>query len=828
MPPTDRSGPGSSYLARGGSTRANPAGTRFWVQVYQKDQNGSHEPNETNKICTYFGHAWTPLVVTTSADGKRAVSVDKLGGIHVWNTRTAEPIWVIDTSEVERIYKVAWTPSGDGLLFGVERDGNKWERNDYGRLTHELVVNPRHVRQLRPQDRPIDSPFKINYAAAVSAVGALPEGAVREGGLGYISAILRLPKQPKWGQQPDEVIYIAGDLTGQLVGVAIDSRGSARVLREFLGHRNFITSIAQNPNGSLLATASTEGAVRIWNLDYVAPVGDIDFLFRGNQVLDVPEGSLAAKSVPPIVKTNRIMTFDGTSFYESRSRKLRGVYRPGQRVRLGMIRNNKTKFETNVTLASRPPHVEPLLSFVYTRQDEWVIWSPAGYFDSSSRGDQLIGWHINRNRDEAAEFLEAAQYQKLQQPLIVDDLFVRRSLTKALLRHSTVNKHETPLPDDPRMPASPRTKQDLLNEPPRARLLRPTGGEVFKHNVIEAEVEAILPTVPGAKAAEAVDRVEFKINGRIVKGVQRAAGSNRYTGELELNPGKNQLEATAYGSNGAKSQVAAATFDYDDGSKTALPNLYVLTIGVSEHAHCGNLVYAHKDARDFGNAWLEQKEKGLYRDVFVRELTNKNATKDKILEGLFWLEQRTTAKDLAIIFFAGHGLHDKKTGVYYLIAHDTDPKALRIKGIPQSTLSGVVHDSLKCKTALFVDACFSSDVIRQGGRVPTVDITELTNSDHPRVVWKDCGAFVLASSASNQVSIEKKEWENGAFTEALLKVLVDGKGDIPHNGETDSVIDEVELSRFVKQEVSQLTKKKQTVFSETSRNWKTNGLVKIK
>ncbi|MGH8657627.1 MAG: hypothetical protein ACREV4_03860 [Gammaproteobacteria bacterium] len=44
---------------------------------------------------------------------------------------------------------------------------------------------------------------------------------------------------------------------------------------------------------------------------------------------------------------------------------------------------------------SKPPRAE---------DRQWIVWTPDGFYDSSEYGDNYVGWHINRTRDQAADF----------------------------------------------------------------------------------------------------------------------------------------------------------------------------------------------------------------------------------------------------------------------------------------------------------------------------------------------------------------------------------------------------------------------------------------
>ena len=50
---------------------------------------------------------------------------------------------------------------------------------------------------------------------------------------------------------------------------------------------------------------------------------------------------------------------------------------------------------------------EVLALFIDRDLRRWVAWNPDGFFSSQGGGDSLIGYHINRGRDQAGEFVGA-------------------------------------------------------------------------------------------------------------------------------------------------------------------------------------------------------------------------------------------------------------------------------------------------------------------------------------------------------------------------------------------------------------------------------------
>jgi hypothetical protein len=44
-------------------------------------------------------------------------------------------------------------------------------------------------------------------------------------------------------------------------------------------------------------------------------------------------------------------------------------------------------------------------------QKRWVLWTPEGYYTASPGAEDLIGWHVNRGPDQAADFYPAATFR---------------------------------------------------------------------------------------------------------------------------------------------------------------------------------------------------------------------------------------------------------------------------------------------------------------------------------------------------------------------------------------------------------------------------------
>lgn len=54
---------------------------------------------------------------------------------------------------------------------------------------------------------------------------------------------------------------------------------------------------------------------------------------------------------------------------------------------------------------------ELLAFFPHKDRKRWVLWTPGGYYDCSPGAEDLIGWHINNGKDQAADFFPAGRFR---------------------------------------------------------------------------------------------------------------------------------------------------------------------------------------------------------------------------------------------------------------------------------------------------------------------------------------------------------------------------------------------------------------------------------
>ncbi len=429
-----------------------------------------------------------------------------------------------------------------------------------------------------------------------------------------------------------------------------------------------------------------------------------------------------------------------------------------------------------------------LLLTLYAHPDNnrWVLFTPSGYYDASSGAEGLFGWHLNNGADNASYFFPASKFRnKYYRPDVIDNILQTIDIDEAV-RIANISSNRK------------QNTTEILNMlPPVVSIIKPYHHQEFTKQNITIEYTALSPS------GESITNVKFLIDGRpyeTQRGFKPVGTSNNSTKTITIPKQDVMLQVLAQNRHGwsepAKVHIKwnGQTVKQSDLLK---PTLYVLAIGVSDYQNDAyDLNYAAQDARDFSSVMQAQKG-GLYKDVVIKTLTDSEATKNDILDGLDWIQKECTSRDLAMIFIAGHGINDN-IGSFYYLPYEADVERLRRTGLIFSEFK-YTTSAVAGKIILFVDACHSGNVM--GGRRGVPDVNSLVNE----LSDAESGAVVFTSSTVKQFSLEDAKWSNGAFTEALIEGM-NGKADLFDKGK----ITVKTLDAYISERVKELTGGKQS------------------
>jgi hypothetical protein len=189
--------------------------------------------------------------------------------------------------------------------------------------------------------------------------------------------------------------------------------------------------------------------------------------------------------------------------------------------------------------------------------------------------------------------------------------------------------------------------------------------------------------------------------------------------EVELTTGPNEIKVVAENDKGeitTESRIITVTlpvespFTYADLGINYLPTYHALIIGISDYKYSEpglqDLNKPVKDAEKLYNVLISNYS-------FARENAKllQNPTREQIIDQLEILARKVTDKDNVLIFFAGHGYHDKTTELGFWLPSDAK-KDSRGSWIPNSQVKDYVRAIPAKHTLLISDACFSGSIFK--------------------------------------------------------------------------------------------------------------------
>ncbi len=347
-----------------------------------------------------------------------------------------------------------------------------------------------------------------------------------------------------------------------------------------------------------------------------------------------------------------------------------------------------------------------------------------------------------------------------------------------------------------------------------------------------------MPTITGENQIELnlkmkddlykLDRINIWINDVAVYGSNGISLRNKNVKEyaqkikLGLAKGNNKIQVSVLNQAGAESYKETMEIECTKGK--AKPDLYLITIGVSEFQQKDyNLTYAGKDAQDI--AQLFEKNK-VFEQVHSKVLTNQQVTKENI-QGLKTFLKSAEINDEVMIFIAGHGVLDEELD-YYFASYDMDFQKPAEKGIAYSDLEALLDGIKPLKKTLLIDACHSGEIdkeevelianttkqegdiqFRAVGKAAAPKLGMQSTSELSKSLFTDLrkgtGATVISSAGGMEFAMEGADWNNGLFTYCLLNGIRSKEADLNQ----DKEIWLSELQQYIQQKVFELSKGQQ-------------------
>jgi|GEM_PF-256538 len=428
---------------------------------------------------------------------------------------------------------------------------------------------------------------------------------------------------------------------------------------------------------------------------------------------------------------------------------------------------------------------EEICRFYSFIDGEWLVMTPAGFFNASQSGAKYINVAIGMQVYSIDQF---------------HDILYRPDLIEARLKG-----------DPEGMFARALEKHDLSailsrGAAPQVTYMSPKPGQLDERDV---NLEVKLMDRGGG-----FGKVVWKLNG-ITRGVADVGrgiavspeedkadpGQERLlTKRLTLSPGVNRIECIAYNRDG---RIAAAPevleLIFKDDTK-AQPDLHLLTVGINRYRDRSLwLNFAVPDAKGMALR-LNETAGHIFKSVHVTEILDQDARVDRIADVFKDLAKKVNSNDIFIFYLSGHGVTFE--GQYHFLPADFryhNEDSIRQKAINQDMLQQWLGQIAAEKNLVLLDTCNSGAFIQS--HIATRGLAEKTAIEK---LNRATGRAIIAASSDSQVALEGYKG-HGVFTYTLLKALVEAD---EKNGNRDGLTSTTEMAAYVGERVPEVTYQK--------------------
>lgn len=243
---------------------------------------------------------------------------------------------------------------------------------------------------------------------------------------------------------------------------------------------------------------------------------------------------------------------------------------------------------------------------------------------------------------------------------------------------------------------------------------------------------------------------------------------------------------------------------------TTAPKRLLLAVGIDSHGvgHWPRLSYAAKDAGDVAQFFKVKAAPAFDYTATLTDSPTTSITRSRLRTQLNQLAAaNTSADDIVLIYFSGHGTVDWQPGgqlARFFVTSDTSPSAVAATALSYRWLLAWFRGLKSRKKALILDFCHSgtgksvltpgilaSINSRKGGYFPPITSAEVQ------------GEYILSASSWRQSAGESAKLGNGIYTHFLLKGF-----NVDLNG--DGGVSLMEAHSFARAETAKFTRLGQT------------------
>ena len=425
------------------------------------------ETGETEHVLK--GHTNGVHGVAWSADGEHLVTGSLDGTGRIWNTATGESEATL-TGHRGPVNPVDWSPDGRSIATGCDDAGVRLFEPD-GKSRYTWPSRPAMIQSL--QFSPDSSRVLYTYSSD-GLSGSNTQGAA-------VLSMVDGREISRFNGHQNGVISCTflrdgkTAVTGDSIGsICMWDAATGRLIRRLESKGRSELAVGWSPDGQLVAWGNTnvysdatnlaalERTFSLTNLDFGPPptsgyiqaqfsLGQLQIstdpprvgrVYRNGAVLSsftLPDPSDEIRSWSLIGGDKAALGGNELAYiFDVNTGQIKGELADGVSSELvwSMAPSPDLRYllvgGADQTMRIWKSDTNELLVSLFVAGDEWIAWTPQGYYAASLGGENLMGWHINNGLDRMASFYPAARFHNsLYRPDIIRRLVQTSSLKDA-------------------------------------------------------------------------------------------------------------------------------------------------------------------------------------------------------------------------------------------------------------------------------------------------------------------------------------------------------------------------------------------------------------
>jgi WD40 repeat protein len=449
--------------------------------------------------------------------------------------------------------------------------------------------------------------------------------------------------------------------------------------------------------------------------------------------------------------------------------------------------------------------------------DEWIAWTPQGYYACSVGGENLMGWLDQHGPERMPTYYPASRFRREHyRPDIIRRVISTGSPILAL-REANASRSSQ---QSSNSSSEPITLSASL--PPDVTIAASADGKNLAEGdaSVAAGTRVTISATATPRGKDGIESLELLVDGRPWETHRRdvnGRGSDSAVNDswtIELPAGEHAITVRA---DTARAHQFSGPLSLSGKSDVPVTStLYVLTIGVSHYADPAlAMPHASPDAKMLAEK-LAQQGHGTYGRVVTRTLTDAQATKPAIAEALTNVQREMGPNDVAVIYFAGQAARDANGDVLLLSSQATAAMPSEAVGVSGDSLRKTLRATRgQVLVWLELDQASASQASRQAQVTHDYCLGDMVSDDEVAdsqsaveellrsLSSDDLGVQVLSAAGSRETPRGNPQ-RRGFFAQAIGEAL-SPLADSDHDG----VVTVRELEAYVHERVGVLADNQQ-------------------